>query len=1466
MVEFHRDYLLRLPLPLAQLYSRAYNAKDSRGCHDNCFYLMEAVLKLAACPMVAAYAQTVRQGGQRVAKLDDLLCQLALPSLGQWAGIVQELARYFGALPDAKSHPLGHLWGQLEQKHRHPSAIVALYRRIKNGPDGVASSDTVCTLRELFNAVVQYRNLVFGHGANRFEAFYEQEMGPLLFPAVNEVLADGVFEPLGPKGTRLVYLTELRGMGPGRFELGMRELVGLQGERMAPLAMGAEHAATLSPNRVAVWWPGGRPPLPLDPMLAFRESEVADEVLFLNRDRAGKQVEYLSYTTGRTGRMTEMAGAMTALMSCLRGVPVDESALKVMAEEATRDVVVADKPVSDSTAPPHRVLGDYELLAEIGHGGMGVVYLARQLSLGRLVAMKTIAADLLGDELAMARFQRETRAISHCDHPNIVKLLDSGSLPDGTAYYTMEYVEGCDLEQVWREVSRLTALGGSSSLTSVAFSQAVLTASEKRQQHLRKRCETRDSDGTGLPLPVLSLRPLPPLPGVHDDPGGYIRKIVSLMRDVALALQAVHDQHVVHRDISPANLLLTADGSRIVLMDFGLAKGQSITSSISKQGGFVGKLRYAAPEQLAAAMLPVGLAADVRGLGVTLWELLTRHRLFGDVEDERQLAAMILEKDVPPLREIDPTLDADLEAIVARATERSAGDRIDSAARLAEYMQLYLDGKPLPIRPPTATEMLRRWVRAHKPLVASISAAAAIVLITTIVAFVLITAARNRAIDLARRESEARQQARRAEKSAEQQRDLALDTLKKLVFEIQDKLESRVGMHALRESLLQTAIDGIQRVQDSLRNPAANRNTAYALTRLAGLFQVTGRTESAIESLQKARSLLETLAAESSNAQTRQDLVMVYEELAKAHLALNKPRQAMEFAEKEIKLAEQLHSADSALDRPLAVACCTMGDIHLKLGQASVAIEDFRRGIAIAESKAATQPDNPVAQRRLATFHSRMGDAYCELGDTAKAWDCYLEDLRITETLARDPKDYPSQRDLIVSYSRLSDLSLTMGQTDTAVKYLAKSHKIALDIAAAQPADTLSQNDLAISLGRLGVLSLKMGNPQHAADTYQKALAIRKELAGKEPGNAAAQRNLSTAYLDVAQANLRLNEPELAMEHYREAINLRKSLAEADKDNPAALRDLSIVYSDMGDAYLGAGRTQLAMESYQNAWQITRNLAGTKAPTAQARRDLAISLDRLGAVNLAMDRAEAARSHYRDAIAIYQSIADADPQSAEARRDVANGLFNLAGLHFQSGDFANAAEHCRKAVVMYDDLARDSQDAEVRHNLFLAMSKLGDIHGKQQQNKEASSCYGKALQVAEAMLAANPNNPEAQRDASMAYTKLGGCNLSASENQQALERFNTSLAMDRATAAAHPDVARAQADVVSTLVNVAAAFTALGRHTDAAACYREACEIACRMERSGTLLEGQADWPKLLEAAAAEATKKTPSSRPATRP
>ena len=353
--------------------------------------------------------------------------------------------------------------------------------RIKNGADGEPVDARHCSLLQVIDALVQYRNGVQGHGGPRFSSFYEKEMGPLLFPAANDFLADGSFSLIGPPGSRLVYLTELRLIDEHRIEVGLRELIGLQGERSAPLSIDRVEAMRLAANRVAVLWPGRSVPLSLDPLLQYREGELADELLFLNRDRNGRQVEYLSYTTGRTERDRTMTAAVAAMLTQITGRSVGEDQLAALAAQSLAETSSVEAILVPPLAAGH-LLGDFEVIAEIGRGGMGVVYLARQLSLGRLVALKMLPGDLAGNELTLARFRREMRLLARCDHPHIVKVLDSGTMPDGRVYYAMEYVPGCNLEQVWRELTGTSGTGEVSTLGSSDWARAVLSASRKQRE------------------------------------------------------------------------------------------------------------------------------------------------------------------------------------------------------------------------------------------------------------------------------------------------------------------------------------------------------------------------------------------------------------------------------------------------------------------------------------------------------------------------------------------------------------------------------------------------------------------------------------------------------------------------------------------------------------------------------------------------------------------------------------------------------------------------------------------------------------------------------------------------------------------------------------------------------------------------------------------------------------------------
>jgi serine/threonine protein kinase len=726
--EFHRDYLTELPLPLAQLYRRTNDEKSDEARHNTCYFLFEALVKLIAAPAIALYLEDVgRDPSARVDQLDQQLQALACPSQGHWVGILRELARHFAKRPDAEVHPLGHLWNELEARRRDSfDGLVELYRAIKDGPDSAPSGDQSCCLRQVVEALVRYRNLVLGHGAHRSRSFYEGK-APLFVPAVNDVLQSTLIRKLWPENARLIYVEELRTVGVDQVEMEYKELTGEHGVRMQERRLTKAQADRIVVKRVALTWPNRDIPLRLDPLLIYHDKETVDEVLFLNKDDRGKRVEHLSYRTGVTYRdRDEMALEMRHLMERVRGRNVSASDFDRLVEQSQAGVPLREYVSHEP--PKGRVMDDFEILVRLGKGGMGVVFLARQLSLGRLVALKMLPPALAGNELYLTRFQREIRILSQCEHPNMVKILAHGVTDNEGPYFAMEYVPGCDLN----ELGNALAADGDrpiSSLTSGTVLRSVWQASRKK----RELAGVNSTSSATLPISdsavpgaalarvdsaeakaaaASTLPPLPePLVVVDEEPHGYVKTMAAIIRDAARALQYIHDRDVIHRDVKPANLMISPDMSRVVLMDFGLARVSDSDLTEEWQRNKLGTLRYMAPEQL--QVRDIDCRVDVRALGITLWELLARQRIFAGVEDDEQLRSAILDQDLPRLRSVDKSIPIDLEAIVACATERRPSDRIVSAAKLADYLDDFIEGRELTIRRRSGMEKALRLAREH---------------------------------------------------------------------------------------------------------------------------------------------------------------------------------------------------------------------------------------------------------------------------------------------------------------------------------------------------------------------------------------------------------------------------------------------------------------------------------------------------------------------------------------------------------------------------------------------------------------------------------------------------------------------------------------------------------------------------------------------------------------------------------
>jgi WD40 repeat protein/serine/threonine protein kinase/tetratricopeptide (TPR) repeat protein len=405
---------------------------------------------------------------------------------------------------------------------------------------------------------------------------------------------------------------------------------------------------------------------------------------------------------------------------------------------------------ADSDRPLPERLGDFRILREVGRGGMGIVYEAEQVSLGRRVALKVLPRHALLDPEAVERFRRESRAAAGLHHTNIVQVFGTGE-QDGLHYFVMQFIPGVGLNVLLGELKQLhpgrqPSVTRKASLAGVA--QGLLSGhldDPTSIEHRGSRMEDRGSKLEAILDPPSAIRH--PRSASAGSGRTYWVSIARIGAQVADALDYAHAHGVVHRDIKPSNLLLDPHGT-VWVTDFGLAKAAADPKDLTHSGDVLGTLRYMAPERFLGRSDARG---DVYGLGVTLYELLTFRSSFA-VADRDQLLHQVVHEEPPRPRKVNPEVPRDLETVVLKAIAREPVDRYQTAAALADDLRRFIDDRPVRARRATAPERLWRWCR-RDPRTAGLLGVLLLVLAAWLAGVVVQW----------RREADARRQAQHAE-------------------------------------------------------------------------------------------------------------------------------------------------------------------------------------------------------------------------------------------------------------------------------------------------------------------------------------------------------------------------------------------------------------------------------------------------------------------------------------------------------------------------------------------------------------------------------------------------------------------------------------------------------------------------------------------------------------------------------
>jgi serine/threonine protein kinase/WD40 repeat protein/tetratricopeptide (TPR) repeat protein len=412
---------------------------------------------------------------------------------------------------------------------------------------------------------------------------------------------------------------------------------------------------------------------------------------------------------------------------------------------------------ASAAAAPLQQLGDYLILREVGRGGMGVVYEAQQLSLGRHVAIKVLPSHALLDPKQLGRFQREARSAAKLHHTNIVPVFGVGE-QDGLHYYVMQFIKGLGLDVVLDELRRLRQPGGKRTPTQgdapagaahatrdisvIAVARGLLSG-EFRQPGSAEdlTAATGEPAAEADPGASTAVRAADTsniyLPGrseastLSESGSQYWHSVARIGVQVADALAHAASQGILHRDIKPSNLLLDDTGN-VWVTDFGLAKAASDSDDLTHTGDIIGTLRYLAPERFNGQG---DVRSDVYALGLTLYELLTFRAAFEESDRNKLVKQVMHDEPVRP-RKLNARVPRDLETVVLKAIARDPAHRYATAADFATDLQRFMDDEPILARRQTQLERYWRWAR-HNPGIAVLGGVLTLVLVLVTVASLL---------------------------------------------------------------------------------------------------------------------------------------------------------------------------------------------------------------------------------------------------------------------------------------------------------------------------------------------------------------------------------------------------------------------------------------------------------------------------------------------------------------------------------------------------------------------------------------------------------------------------------------------------------------------------------------------------------------------------------------------------------
>jgi serine/threonine protein kinase/Flp pilus assembly protein TadD len=749
----------------------------------------------------------------------------------------------------------------------------------------------------------------------------------------------------------------------------------------------------------------------------------------------------------------------------------------------------AASDLSPSPGPfllPHHRLGDYRILRELGRGGMGLVYEAEQVSLGRRVALKVLPPASALDDRQLARFHNEARAAAHLHHPHVVPVFAVGC-EAGIHYYAMQLIEGPSLAEVVDQLSRPASPTDDVPTQSYALpgvgtppprTTRPATTDDAVPGAARDRATHTHGWGDGPRRAA----------GLGETGPAYCGAVARLGVQAADALAHAHDLGVVHRDVKPSNLLLDGAGS-LWVADFGLARFREDVR-LTRPGDVLGTLRYLSPEQARGG--PADHRADVYALGITLYEVLTLRPAFPGEDRHQVLCQVALAEPAAP-RRLNPALPRDLETVILKAISKRPDDRYADARALGDDLKRFLDGQPVLARRPSPLDRAARWCGRHRAIV--LTAVAGLLLTTAALAFGLV-------------------RTYQARKQAEQNLQHALRAVDRMTRVAERWLSRAPYLEPVQRELLEEALASYEEfLRDNGSDPSLRRETARAYRRVATIRAALGRHAEAEEAYARALPLLEALAAESpGDAESREELALCHNNRGNLYQSRGRLAEAeAEYREARTLFAELVKGSPDIADYwdGFAGSGNNLGVVLHRLDRLDDADKALREALAVQRKLTNARPTVPAYRHDEAGLLNNLANLLRATGHGPEAEKTYREALELQAPLVkRFPADPAYRQAHAVSRHGLG-LLLSKDRPEKAREQLEDAARLRGRLMLDFPSVPAYKEELAASLHALGPVLKDLNQPAEAKEALQRAVDLRKDLAASSPDNADYARELA---------------------------------------------------------------------------------------------------------------------------------------------------------------------------------------------------------------------------------------------------------------------------------------------------------------------------------------------------------------------